>query len=415
MWLLQIGESLPVLPGIRKLRTALLSEKLIEKGHEVTWWASAYDHFQKKWVYPKDTNLQLENGLNIRTIKGTGYKKNVSVMRWIDHRLIARKFKRKAQASLPPDLIVASMPSYDLAYEAVKYGQKLGIPVVIDIRDQWPDIFLEALPHSLNKFGRLLLRNEFALLEKTLKGSDAILSMMNVLLDWGLDYAERSRTWKDKVFYLGYKKKKNGNPPQSKITELKKKLSGSFVVTFIGTFGSYHDPSILIDAAQMLKNDNIAFVLAGDGEKFKNIKNSAKQLPNVHLTGWLNQAEIDSLLTYSQLGVCTCTKAANFFPNKSFLYLSNGLPVISAFQGDLKNYLENEKIGFYYPPNDVVALVKCIKLLSEDKTLYEGFSQRAANVFNQHFESDLIYQNYAGHLEDIAHRYLEMSSYSTAP
>lgn len=403
VWLLQIGESLPVLPGIRKLRTALLAEKLMAKGHEVTWWASAYDHFQKKWVYPKDTHIELDNGLKIVALKGTGYKKNVSVARWIDHRLIARKFKRKARACSPPDLIVASMPSYDLAYEAMKYAQLISVPVVIDIRDQWPDIFIEALPPSLSRLGRFLLKNEFALLEKTLKGSDAILSMMNVLLDWGLDYAGRSRTWKDKVFYLGYKKKKIGTPPQSKIMALKEKVSGSFVVTFIGTFGSYHDPSILIDAARMLKDDNIAFVLAGDGEKFNLIKNSARQMSNVHLTGWLNQAEIDELLTCSQLGVCTCTKSANFFPNKSFLYLSNGLPVISAFQGDLKNYLEKERIGFYYPPNDVDALVKCIKSLSEDKLLYNNFSKRAETVFNQYFESDLIYQNYAGHLEDIAH------------
>jgi hypothetical protein len=72
VWLVQIGEALPVKPGIQKLRTAHLAEKLVQRGHNVIWWASAFDHFKKIWLYSGDTEVTLRQNFKIRTLKGTG-------------------------------------------------------------------------------------------------------------------------------------------------------------------------------------------------------------------------------------------------------------------------------------------------------------------------------------------------------
>ncbi len=50
IWLIQIGEPLPLEAGVRKMRTALLADKLLERGHSVYWWASAFEHQRKKWI-----------------------------------------------------------------------------------------------------------------------------------------------------------------------------------------------------------------------------------------------------------------------------------------------------------------------------------------------------------------------------
>ena len=325
-------------------------------------------------------------------------------MRWLDHRLIARKFRQKVRKFNPPDLILTAMPSYDLAYEAVLYGNQNNVPVVVDIRDQWPDLFLDNIPRSLKKVARLFLFREFQLLERTLKGADALLSMMNVLLEWGLRRAGRQSTWKDKVFYLGYKQSTTSTEKQNKIEILRKTLDNNFVVTFIGTFGSYHDPSILVQVARRLKNQPICFVLAGTGEYFEKVKNEAMGLENVTLTGWLDQSEIDALLKLSHVGICPSTRYANFFPNKSFLYLSEGMPVVSSFQGDLKELIEQESIGLYYQPNDDKGLADCIQMLSLDTSYYQKLSSNAKAVFNKKFDSDQIYDTYARHLERLIAR-----------
>ena len=145
IWLIQIGEALPVKAGIRKLRTAYLADKLIQRGHSVLWWASAFDHFGKRWLYDHDKEVTLDQSFTIKALKGIGYKKNVSLTRYIDHRIIARKFKRFIPSAQKPDIIVASLPSYDLAYYATAFAQENSIPSLADIRDQWPDIFVEVL------------------------------------------------------------------------------------------------------------------------------------------------------------------------------------------------------------------------------------------------------------------------------
>ena len=132
IWVLKVGEAIPIKAGVRKLRTMLLSEKLVERGHSVVWWTSAFDHFKKDWVSNDDVEIEINDNLKVMALKGYGYKKNISLSRFIDHRLIAGKFKRMANNEPRPDLIVAALPAYDLAYEACKYAVRNRIPFVVD-------------------------------------------------------------------------------------------------------------------------------------------------------------------------------------------------------------------------------------------------------------------------------------------
>lgn len=414
VWLIQIGEALPIDPKIRKLRTALLAEKLIEKGHTVLWWVSAFDHLQKKWIFNKETELELKKGLTLKILKGIGYKKNVSLRRFIDHRIIAKKFKKIAPKTPKPDIIVASMPSHDLAYESVKFARNNDIPVVIDIRDPWPDIFIDQIPVYLQKITKIILYKDFQMVKRMMQNADGLMSMMNVLLEWGLNYAKRKKTWKDKVFFLGEQKTTNSKNDSEIILKLLSNKDDKFVITFIGTFASYHNPSILLEAAKRLSGENLLFMLAGDGELFGEIKDRAASLHNVVLPGWLNKDEITTLLKHTHVGICPANKKAFFFPNKSFSYLSAGLPVISAFQGDLKEIIETQHIGFYYPPNDVDKLVNCIMKLYRDAALYKSMSENARKVFDLMCDADKIYDEYAKHMEMVASDYKQRNNYIKA-
>ncbi|CAB1063921.1 hypothetical protein D1BOALGB6SA_8706 [Olavius sp. associated proteobacterium Delta 1] len=403
IWVLQIGEPLPIEADIRKLRTTILSEKLTDNGHSVLWWASAFDHFKKDWVFREDKSLELKQGIKIIALKGTGYQKNISLSRYIDHRIIARKFRKMAPKLEKPDIIVASMPSYDLAYEALNFAGKNNIPIMVDIRDEWPDIFLRHVPPAIRTLVRLLLHKDFAMFKKLMQKADGLLAMMDSLLEWGIKHARRKRSWRDRIFYLGYQI--NTNNLSNKILKLVEPLGDSFIVTFIGTFASYHNPSILLDCAAKLKGNNIHFILAGDGEHFKKIEKRASNVSNIILPGWLNQGEITTLLKHSHIGVCTTTQDANFLPNKAFAYLSAGLPILSAFGGELKLIIEKYQIGFYYPPHDLATLTSHIKRLYEDRILYKKMSINASQVFNNMFDADKIYEDYSRHIEKIVDEY----------
>jgi glycosyltransferase involved in cell wall biosynthesis len=403
IWLLQIGEILPIETGVRRMRTSILADKLVNRGHDVLWWASSFDHFRKKWIFTQNMEVQINDGLRIKTIKGLGYKKNMSLARFFDHRIIALKFRKLADHMIKPNIIVASMPSYDLAYEAVYYAKKNNIPILVDIRDQWPDIFIENFPLKFQKIAWIVLKKEFSMLKSLLARADGLLSMTDPLLEWGLLYAGREKTWKDKIFYLGYSKKDPINNNQSnKIHALKDFISGKFVVTFVGTFGKYHNPSIMIECAKEFFGHNIIFILAGDGKLLEKLKKRAASLNNVFFPGWLNQDEITILLRQSHVGVCPSGKNENkiFFPNKAFAYFSEGLPILSSFQGEIEEIIKKYKIGFTY--YSLESLVEGIKKLYNDQKLYKQMRENTLKLFNDKFNADKIYDGYAEHIERVA-------------
>ncbi|MBM2832901.1 MAG: hypothetical protein HW406_62 [Candidatus Brocadiaceae bacterium] len=405
IWLIQTGEPLPLESTIKKMRTAILADKLLERGHNVVWWVSAFDHFQKRWLFDKETELKLKENLTIKVLKGIGYVRNISLRRFIDHRIIAKRFKRIAPKISKPDIIIASMPPHDLAFEAVMFARNNNIPVLVDIRDPWPDIFLNHMPRKLHFLMKKLFYRDFRMVNQTMQKTNGLIAVTNTFLEWGLQYAKRKKFQTDKVFYLGGQRIIDIQSKSSMISELVDRLTNKFVITFVGTFAHYHNPSILVDCAVKMQNSNVVFVLAGDGEFFSEIKSKISSLNNIFLTGRLDQTEIDALLRFSSVGVCPTTQNIDLFPNKAFTYLSAGLPIISAFQGDLKDIIEKYQIGVYYPPCDVDALVNCINRLYEDRFLYKRMSENAHRFFDEMCDADKIYDEYAKHIEMVANDY----------
>jgi glycosyltransferase involved in cell wall biosynthesis len=401
VWLIQLGEILPIKSGTRKMRTALLADELTKRGHSVLWWASAFEHLTKTWVCYWDCEYVLHDKFKIIALKGIGYKKNVSLQRYIDQKILARKFRRAIPLQSKPDIIIASLPTYDLAYVASVFAQKNNIPIIVDIRDPWPEIFLDHIPSPLRYIAKTLLHRDFMKVQRTLRSATSVVSMMARLLNWGLEYAGREMTWRDSVFYLGYKRD-TSSEQSSRIEEMFQKIKSKFIVCFIGSFAEYHDPSILVQCATKLQAEkDIHFVLAGDGELMAEISENAKSLENLTLTGWLDQSEISTLLRHSDVGVCPTKHESYFFPNKAFAYFSANLPIISAFQGDIKDLIEKHHIGMYYSPNDLNGLTNCIKELYNNTSMYEKMSINVRNVFDHMFGANKIYKRYVDLIERI--------------
>ena len=408
IWLLQTGELLPLRDNVRIMRTGLLAEELVSRGHKVTWWASVFDHMSKSMLFKDDTDIKLNPNLVIKALKGRPYNRNISWRRYHDHAIIAGKFRRLASRQPKPDLILSSMPDHQLAYESVIYAKRAAVPVVVDVRDEWPDTFLDFAPPILRPFLKLALARDFRMLHRILSGADAILSMMNQLLEWGLERAGREATWKDRVFYLGARKEA-GVRIESLSDEFRDKLEqlkDSFVVVFIGTFGKYNNPVIIARAARSIwektRSKKIKFVIAGDGRFKPEVETATIGLENMMKPGWLNQDEISALLRVSSVGVIPSSEPRDEFPNKAFTYLSVGLPVISSASGDLRQFIENPGIGLHYDPNDVDGLVGCILKLYDSPELYDRLAKNAEQLFDQKLDSKIIYREYADHLEHIA-------------
>lgn len=402
VWLVTIGEPLPLESGIRKLRTGIVADHLVARGHQVRWWVSAFEHQRKKMMFEKDQEVSPYSGLVLNVLRGCGYHNNISLKRHIDHRTVAGKFRRIAPKYAAPDIIVAAMPCYHLAYEAVHYARERNIPIIVDVRDLWPDIFVDVIGFSLVRpIAKALLYGEYRRLRYLLSHADSVLAMSQGVLKWALHQARRAPRTLDRVFYLGYRRSRECvvNTP-----EWLRGREGQRLVVYVGTFGASYELSLMISAARRFHasgRDDVCFVLAGTGEQEGQLRRAICDLPNVVMPGWIQTKEIAYLLHRACLGVIPCRSVIDAMPNKTLEYLSAGLPVVSSLEGEMADTIEKHDIGLNYRPGDETGLYGVVKTIIDDPAIRERMSANARIFFNEHGDADKIYSDYADHVERV--------------
>lgn len=95
------------------------------------------------------------------------------------------------------------MPTDSMCSVACDGGEKYSVPVVLDVRDFWSDIFRDLLPG----LGRLLVsafsRKMLKSVCKSFRRANAVVGNKDAFVDWGLRKANRARTIFDRAFPIG--------------------------------------------------------------------------------------------------------------------------------------------------------------------------------------------------------------------
>jgi len=211
VWITQTGECYPFQKNVILMRAGMLAEALVEQGHSVTWWGATFYHSEKKRLFNAYKEIKQSDKYKINLLPGISYRHNVSIPRYLHHKRLAFKFKNKILNEPLPDVIVTSLPIYDITFEAVKFAKQHQIPVLVDVRDLWPDLVIEKLPQGLRTMGRFGLFYDFWKTSWALKNCDGIIAVSNGFLNWALNYANRSRNKFDRVFYIGSRNEKDAS------------------------------------------------------------------------------------------------------------------------------------------------------------------------------------------------------------
>ena len=385
-----------------------MARELASRGHQVTFWCSTFWHHKKKFFADKNTVLQVGN-YELHALHAGGYRTNHSVARFLHHRKMARIFAIEARKKEVPDIIVAGLPIHDCAYEAVRFGTENKIPVIVDLRDYWPDNYLMLFPSSLRWLVRWVLAKDFRMTRYALSNATALVAMMSHLLNWAREaYACRPPLADDQVFLIGGENfdRVSLQEVERRFPELKDRTKGRFVVNYIGGFSFLTHPMVLIDAAKRLKNmgleDQFLFVLAGTGDYHERCVRAAEGLSNTVFLGWLDVDGMAALNSVSHAGVIPSHEVVSF-PNKAFSYLGAGLPIFSSERGDLHNLLKKYQAGYYFDISNPQQLADLIYELSHlDKSSYAKISANSKSLFENHLQADMIYREFANYVERIA-------------
>jgi glycosyltransferase involved in cell wall biosynthesis len=414
VWLIQTGEPLPSDPGApRLLRTGLLAAELVRRGHRVTWWASTFRHSSKTQRADRDVEVPVADNYRLLLLHSPGYSSNVSLRRLVDHRILGRRWREWAQREAPPQLIQTGFPTIETAYEAVRYAQQRRLPCVIDARDMWPDIYVDAVPRPLRPLVRVALGADFRMTRSAFRHANAITAHAPGFVDWGLRYAGRARSPLDRDFPFAYPVAAPGAAAIEAAEKFWRELGVSgapeqFVVCFFGTFAARREvdiETVLQAARQLASVPQLKLVLCGAGPAAGHYAALAKDLGNLVMPGWVDFPQIWTLMRRSRAGLLPYLPSPDFLasmPNKSIEYLSAGLPIVTSLQGGyLERVLRAAGCGFFYEGGNAGSLAATIRDLMRDAAGLARSSATAAALFERDYRQDAVYARMAEHLESV--------------
>lgn len=314
-----------------------LAYELVKKGHQVTIFASSFNHFIKEETHGYDKGVYYIKedikGINYVWVKTAGYtgtvKRIKNILDYTYNAYRAAKEELKVQASGSPDIIIGSSVHPLAAYIGYLISKKTKKPFYFEERDLWPQTFVD--------FGKL---GEHSLVAKALYSFERFLykkaKKIIVLFEKATDYVASRGIVKDKVIYLP-----NGvnieNFQEIKQDEGLTEVMQSFKykVVYTGSHGIANHLEPLIETANLLKkNSDVQFILVGNGLKKEDLIRQAKQydLSNVTFLDSVPKEKIPYLLSMADLSFISIKKSPlykwGFSMNKLYDYMASGLPVM---------------------------------------------------------------------------------------
>ena len=159
VWILQTGEPLVIDKGFsRAMRATNLSNKLVDKGHKVILWSSTFNHQSKEHRVSDYQEFKVNENLEIRLIPSCGYKKNISLNRLIDHAQLAYNLRKLLKREKhQPDIAFLGFPPIEVNFVMSSWLSKRNVPFVVDVKDLWPDVFIENLLGWKRRVAKVIL------------------------------------------------------------------------------------------------------------------------------------------------------------------------------------------------------------------------------------------------------------------
>jgi len=411
VWIVTVGEPLPFDPGNpRLLRAGILARMMAGSGHDVTWWNSTVIHSQKTLRFNRTTEMRVDARLNTVSLHGGLYTSNISIARIWNHIRVAAAFWRHAKDRQAPDLILCSMPTVELCAVSALLKKRFGARLVIDIRDNWPDIWVEAAPAPFKPLVTLAIQPWQWMLSWSLSKADRVIGFTDKAVDWAFTKMRRKRTAQDIGVPMAYEIQVFSDDVLERARyawDGKGVTSDCATICMIGTLTSRFSNLMLdaIAALRMIPVQNrrkIRLVFAGAGEAAAKLKAAAADMSEVVFPGWIGAPDIQVLMERSCGGLLPYPNTDDFllsFPNKSIEYLAGGLPIITCLKGQIGALIAHENCGFTYEQGDVAGLAAVFTQVLDNPGLFAEKGRRSKALYERRFTPERLYGDLIAELE----------------
>lgn len=403
IWIVNHYAIPPSMGGL--VRHYYFSKYLQKKGHNVKIFTSSKIHNTSINMITDQSLYKEEyvDGIKYTFVRSKDYKGNgldrivnmidLPFKIWSAMKLFYKKDK--------PDVIYASSPDLFVAAFALVFGKKYKIPVVVEIRDLWPESIVEYKKMSRkNPIIQILYQ-----LEKWIyKKADRLVFTMPKGKQYVMDQKWDKTVKPQKIHHIN-----NGvdleefhfNLQQNEIQDVDLNDKETKKVVYVGSIRMANNLIELIKAAKILKErkrDDIKILIYGDGtEKDELQKLSENQRLNVVFKGKIEKKYIPYILSKADVNVIN-VKNTNLTKygcswNKLFEYIASGKPILCNFPQE-DDIITTQHLGiseiFVSSAEYADGIEKLVDMPDSEKELiYENASRIKENYDYQYLASCL--------------------------
>ncbi|HUQ48636.1 MAG TPA: glycosyltransferase [Gemmatimonadaceae bacterium] len=413
IWILQTGEPLHVDAGDpRPMRAMNLANAVVEAGHRAVVWSSAFSHTERRHRSHLAERTVISENLEYRLIPSPGYRRNISLARLWDHAMLGVNLRRMLRAEKElPDACFIGYPPIETAAVMVGWSKKKGVPTMLDVKDQWPELFLASVPRTFRSLGRVALSPYYRAARRAMRDATGISAMAEGFLDWALLFAGRARSTHDVIVPLTSPRNESGATELEAAREFWAargvRPDGKVRLCFIGSHTRSFDFAPVVAAARALADNMVdcEFIIAGTGNRSQDWQKAAADLPNVQFPGWISPAQTRVLAELCSGFLAPYIGSDDFdrsVPNKVIDALSLGLPVITPLRGEVAALIDEFGVGLRYGIDTNRTLQECVALLVDDPALQHRMSRNALDLYDARFSFKKVYGDAVAHLERLA-------------
>ncbi len=264
-----------------------------------------------------------------------------------------------------PDVIVATTPQFFCGWAGVLAGLLRRAPLVLEVRDLWPD--------SIAAVGALKSRVALGLLGKLER---LLYRSARRIVTVGPGYranliAKGVPPEKIAVVPNGVDLRRFAPRPRADELAARLGVAGKFVCSYIGTVGMAHGLEVVLGAAERLRGrSDIAFLIVGGGAQREALARAKEQrgLANVLFAGRQPREAVPDLLSITDAALIHLRSTPLFrtvLPSKLFEAMAAARPIILGVEGDAADLLRRAQAGLAIPPEDPQALAQAVVRLRE--------------------------------------------------
>ncbi len=355
-----------------EFRPYYLSREWVKMGHKVTIIAGDYSHLRKKNpTVTHDMEKETIDGIDYYWLKtgsydGNGLSRAITMIRFCNK---LNKWKGWINSHLNPDVVISSStyPIDSIPAHRIAVGGSISSRHIHEVHDMWPS--------TLTEIGGMSKHNPFVMLMQfgenyAYQHANAVVSLPK----YAKDYMMKHGLPKDHFIYIPngivIEEWKNPEPvpDEHRIILEKMKSKGQFIVGYFGGHALSNCLMTLLQSAEQMQNEDVRFVLVGDGVEKNNLVSYAKEhkIDNMVFLPPVKKRVIPTLTEYFDCTYIGATDSPLYrfgaCMNKMFDGMMAGKPIIFAINAP-PTPVEDCGCGLIVKPENTAEIIDAVRQL----------------------------------------------------